>query len=140
MSKLKVLSVGLNQLATLVRDTLPSHPGSRLWVATSYWDLCSLSPHEHREFHVAMLYESTSGRELRRKAEYIRRTWPDTVILLVADSSEALDDPFYDQRVPSSIEPCDLLTVIDDLTGRSGGTRRMSRDFGINADGGRDDA
>lgn len=115
MCRLKVLSVGLNQSATLVRDALLFHPGSRLCVATSYWDLCSLSLQHQGEFQVAVLDVSASPRELRRRAEYIRRRWPHTAILLVADSSEALDDPLYDERVPSSIKPGDLLKVIDQL-------------------------
>ncbi len=115
MCKLKVLSVGLNQSATFVRDALLLRPGSRLWVATSYWDLWSLSLQHHGEFQVAVLGASTSARELRRGAEYIRRRWPDIAILLIADSPLALDDPLYDQRVPSSIEPDDLLMVIDRL-------------------------
>ena len=115
MCRLKVLSVGLNQSATLVRDALLLRPGSRLWVATSYWDLCSLSLQHHGEFQVAVLGVSTSARELRRGAEYIRRKWPDTAVLLIADSSLALADPLYDQRVPSRIEPDDLLMMIDRL-------------------------
>jgi len=115
MCKLKVLSVGLNQSATLVRDALLLRPGSRLWVATSYWDLCSLALQNHGEFQVAVLDVFTSTRELRRRAEYIRRLWPDTAILLVADTSEALNHPLYDERLPSNTGPGDLLTVIDRL-------------------------
>jgi hypothetical protein len=115
MCRLKVLSVGMNQSATLVRDALLRRPGSHLWVAASYWDLCSLSLQHHGEFQVAVLDVSTSPRELRRGAAYIRQRWPDTSILLIEDSSLALDDPLYDERVPSSIEPGDLLTAIDRL-------------------------
>ncbi len=115
MCKLKVLSVGLNQSATLVRDALLLRSGSRLWVAASYWDLCSLSLQNQGEFQVAVLDVAASARELRRRAEYVRRRWPDTAILLVADSSEVLDHPLYDERVPPSIEPGDLLAVIDRL-------------------------
>lgn len=118
MCKLKVLSVGMNQSSTLVRDALLRRPGSHLWVATGYWDLCSLSLQHDGEFEVAVLDMSNSPRELRRGAEYIRRRWPDSSILLIADSSLALDDPLYDERVRSSIEPDDLLTVIDRLNRR----------------------
>ena len=113
MCRLKVLFVGLSESATLVHDALFLHPGSRLSVATSYGDLCLLSLQYHGEFQVAVLGVSPSPCELRRRAEYVRRRWPNTAIVLVADSCMVLDDPLYDVRVPSSIEPGDLLTVID---------------------------
>jgi len=117
MCKLKVLSVG-SESARLVRDAVALQPGSRLWVATSYWDLCSLSLQNHGELQVAVLDASPSPSELRRRVEYIRRRWPDTAIVLVADSCMVLDDPLYDERVPSAIEPADLLGVIDELGSR----------------------
>ena len=114
MCKLKVLSVGPSERATLVRDALLLRPHSKLAVVTDYWDLCSLSL-QREEFQVAVLNDANPARELRRKAEYIRRRWPDSAIVLVADSSMALDDPLYDERVPSTIESSGLLTVIDRL-------------------------
>jgi len=113
MCRLKVLFVGLSESSTLVRDAVLYHPGSRLAIATSYWDLCSLSLHYHEEFQVALLEVSPSPRELRRRAEYIRRRWPGAAIVLIADGRIALDDPLYDERVPSNIGPDELLTVID---------------------------
>ena len=114
MCKLKVLSVGLSELATLVRDALLLRSHSKLAVVSSYWDLCSMSL-QREEFHVAVMNESDSAHELRRRAKYIRRTWPDAVILLLGGSSEIVAKRLYDQRVPSRIEPSDLLTVIDGL-------------------------
>lgn len=114
MGRLKVLSVGLSELATLVRDALLLRAHSKLAVASNYWDLCSLSL-QREEFQVAVLNDPNSARELRRRAKYIRRTWPDAVILLVGCGSEVLAHPLYDERVPSRIEPADLLTVIDRL-------------------------
>lgn len=110
--------MGLNESATLVRDALLLHPRPSLSVARSYWDLCPLSLQHHGEFQVAVLDVSTSAGELRRSAEYIRRRWPDTAILLIADIAGVLDDPLYDHRVPSSIEPCELLSVLDGLKRR----------------------
>ena len=111
MCGLKVLSVGLSEL---VRDALMLRPHSKLAVVSNYWDLCSLSL-QREEFQVAVLNDANPARELRRRAEYIRRRWPESTIVLVADSCIALDDPLYDERVPSAIEPADLLTVIDRL-------------------------
>jgi hypothetical protein len=116
MRSLKVLSMGSNQLAGLVRDALLLHSGSRVWSVTSYWDLCSLATQQSHEFQVAVLGGSATVRELRESAECIRRRWPNTAILLVADNPEALDDLLYDHRVSSCIEPHDLVIVIERLS------------------------
>src|SRR5438552_12191301 len=102
MGKLKVLSVGLSELATLVCDALLLRAHSKLAVVSNYWDLCSMSL-QREEFHVAVMNEPNSVPELRRRATYIRRTWPDAVILLVGGSSEILAKRLYDHRVPSGI-------------------------------------
>ncbi len=114
MCGLKVLSVGLSESASLVRDALILRPHSKLAVVSNYWDLCSFSL-QREEFQVAVLNDANPARELRRRAKYIRQTWPDAVIVLVGGCSEALRHPLYDERVPSNIEPGDLLTVIDRL-------------------------
>ena len=114
MRGLKVLSVGLSELAFLVRDALLLRAHSKLAVVSNYWDLCSMSL-QREEFQVAVLNEPSCARELRRRARYIRRTWPNAGIVLVGGSSGALKDRLYDERVPSRIEPAELLTVIDRL-------------------------
>src|SRR5215469_9328763 len=113
MCRLKVLSVGLSELATL-RDALMLRAHSKLAVVSNYWDLSSMSL-QREEFHVAVLNEPNSARELRRRARYIRRTWPDAAIVLVGGSSELLEHRLYDERVPSRIGAADLLDVIDRL-------------------------
>jgi hypothetical protein len=114
MCGLKVLSVGLSELACLVRDALMLRPHSKLAVVSNYWDLCSMSL-QREEFQVAVLNDANPARELRRRAQYIRRRWPNAAIVLVGGHSEVLAQPLYDERVPSRIAPADLLTVIDRL-------------------------
>jgi hypothetical protein len=114
MRRLRVLSVGLSELAAVVRDALLLRPHSRLAVAGDYWDLCS--PWLQREeFQVAVLNDSNSPHELRRRAKYIRRTWPGAVILLVGGHCHAPAHRLYDARVSSRIGPADLLKVLDRL-------------------------
>jgi hypothetical protein len=128
MRRLSVLSVGPMESTSLVRDALLFRPGSRLSVAMSYWDLCSLSLQNQHEFEVAVLNLPSSSRELQRRAAYVRRRWPDAAILLVADNPMCLEDPLYDERVPSKIEPGALLMVIDRLTDmKHGASRTRSR-------------
>jgi DNA-directed RNA polymerase specialized sigma24 family protein len=114
MRRLKVLAVGLNELAILLRDALMLRAHSKLAVVSNYSDLCSMSL-QREEFQVAVLNEPNSARELRRRAKYIRRTWPDAAIVLVRGNSEVLEHRLYDERVPSRIGPADLLAVIDRL-------------------------
>jgi len=113
MCRLRVLSVGLSALATL-RDALMLRAHSKLAVVTNYWDLCSMSL-QTEVFQVAVLNEPSSARELRRRAKYIRRTWPDAAILVMGGSPEDLEPRLYDQRVASRIGPADLLEVIERL-------------------------
>jgi hypothetical protein len=114
MRGLRVLSVGLSELAALVRDALLLRAHSRLAVVSNYWDLCSMSL-QAEEFQVAVLNEPNCARESRRRARYIRRTWPDAGIVIVGGSPDGLKEPLYNARVPSRIEPAELLTVIDRL-------------------------
>ena len=113
MCRLRVLSVGLSALATL-RDALMLRAHSKLAVVSNYWDLCSMSL-QTEDFQVAVLNEPSSARELRRRAKYIRRTWPDSAILMMGGSPEDLEPRLYDQRVASRIGPADLLEVIERL-------------------------
>jgi len=56
MCGLKVLSVGLSEFATLVRDALLLRAHSKLAVVTNYGDLCSVSL-QREEFQAAVLNE-----------------------------------------------------------------------------------
>lgn len=114
-SRLSVLSVGSMELANVVRDALILCGRSHLSVATSYWELCSLSLRGPDTIQVAILDLSFSDRELRRRAEYIRRRWTDAAILLVSDTCDLLEDPLYDDRIPSEADPETLVEVIERL-------------------------
>lgn len=116
--RLKVLSVGSEILAKLVRETLlPCHRSCHS-VAENYWQLCSLALKEAEEVSLAILEVAGSARELRQRAELIRRRWPHAQILLIGDSVDDLDDPLYDARVPCETEPPDLRVVIEILLRR----------------------
>jgi hypothetical protein len=115
--RLSVLVIGSVELTNAVRDALVLCGRSRLAVAANYWDLCSLSLREAAHFQLAILDVSFSDRELRRRAEYIRRRWADAAILLVRDDRDPLDDPLYDERIPAGINPEELAAVIERLAG-----------------------
>jgi hypothetical protein len=107
---LTVLSVGSLEACTLVRDALRLSHESRFWAAREYSDVLNIR--ETARFAVAVLEASIPVSHLRQTAEYIRRKWPRTVIVLLGDSAEGLDDALYDHRVPRSATPDALFTVI----------------------------
>lgn len=111
--KLSVLAVGSIELTDLVRDALLLRHRSHLSVASDFWQLFSLSLCETLQVSVAVLELSIPDRELHRRTEQIKRRWPDASILLFGRDSRFLNDPLYDQRVPSRIQPRELLTVIE---------------------------
>jgi hypothetical protein len=113
--RLSVLVIGSMELTNVVRDALVLCGRSRLAVAANYWELCSLSLCEAAQFQIAILDVSFSDRELRRRAEYIRRRWANAAILLVRDDRDLLDDPLYDERIPAGINPEELAAVIERL-------------------------
>ena len=127
--RLSVLVIGSMELTNVVRDALVLCGRSRLAVAANYWDLCSLSLREAAQFQVAILDVSFSDRELRRRAEYIRRRWADAAVLLVCDDCDLLDDPLYDERIPAGINPEELAAVIERLAGteETSGQKQASR-------------
>jgi hypothetical protein len=127
--RLSVLVIGSMELTNVVRDALVLCGRSRLAVAANYWDLCSLSLCDVAQFQVAILDVSFSDRELRRRAEYIRRRWADAAILLVRDDRDLLDDPLYDEGIPAGINPEELAAVIERLAGteETSGQKQASR-------------
>ena len=131
-NRLRVVSVGLTQSANLVRDALLLRPHSRLSVASSYWDLCSLSVRETDQISAAVLDLSATGRELRRRAKYIRQTWPFAAILIYGNDPEGLRVAHYDGRVPPGTDPGDLLNTMERLVAqkRCGGRNHDVRNSG----------
>jgi hypothetical protein len=127
--RLSVLVIGSMELTNVVRDALVLCGRSRLAVVANYLDLCSLSLRDPAQLQVAILDVSFSDRELRRRAEYIRRRWPEAAVLLVCDECDRLDDPLYDERLPSGINPEELAAVIERLAGNeeTSGQRQASR-------------
>lgn len=67
MRGLKVLSIGLSDLAVLVKDALMLRSHSKLAVASDYCDPCSLPSHRGG-FEVAALDQPNPARELRRNS------------------------------------------------------------------------
>ncbi len=117
--RLKVLSVGSERVAKLVKEMLAPCSGSSYSAVDSYWQLCLLSLKEAEQVSVAILEVPGSVQELRQKAKLIRRRWPEAEIVLIGDVVDGLEHPLYDERVLSGTEASDLLIVIERLLSRN---------------------
>lgn len=62
---------------------------------------------------VAVFHHSFVPDDLRYAAEYIRRRWPDAVILVIGEQAEQLDDPLYDDKTGSGISLEELVRTIE---------------------------
>lgn len=119
LRRLKVLCVGSERVAKLVGEMLAPCRNSCHSAVENYWKLCLLSLKEAEQCSVAILEVVGPVRELRQRAELIRRRWPDAEIILIGNGVDDLDDPLYDERVPWGTEPRDLLVVIERLLSRN---------------------
>jgi hypothetical protein len=125
---LRILAVGSFASSNLVRDAILLRHRARLLVATNYRELCSLSSNEAEHVSVAVLEVSTSHGELLRKAEYVRRRWPDAPIVVVGSSAGPLEDPLYDDRVLPGITPTEMLAIIERLLKQKQLAKRARKD------------
>ena len=94
---MNVLSLGIEEWRIAVRKALPTGRKSSFGGVNTLWDLCALP--EAVSVDVAVFHHSFSFREFRRAAEYIRRRWPEAVILVIGEQAKHLDDPLYDHKV-----------------------------------------
>jgi len=107
---INVLSLGREEWRTAVREALPPRLRNDFWGVNSSWDLCTLP--QSVLVDIAVLHHSFALHDLRRAAEYIRRRWPDAVILVVGEQAEQLDDPLYDDKTNSEISPEELASIL----------------------------
>ncbi|MGA8672941.1 MAG: hypothetical protein WB679_23910 [Terracidiphilus sp.] len=106
-----VLSFGLEEWRNAVCQAL--HPGQKNGFSgvNSFWELCTLP--QAVSVHVALIHHSVSPCDLRHAAEYIRRRWPDAVILVIGEQAKQLDDPLYDYKTSREISIEALVRTIE---------------------------
>ncbi len=108
---IKVLSLGLDEWRNAIRQALPSRQRNNLWGVKNCWDLCSLP--QAVSVDIAVFHHSFAQHDLRYAAEYIRRRWPDAVILVIGEHAMQLDDPLYDDKTSREIAIEELLRIIE---------------------------
>jgi hypothetical protein len=82
---------------------------------------------------VAVLHGSFASRDLHYAAEYIRRRWPDAVILVIGEQAQHLDDPLYDHKANSAISVEELVLMIERLAAAKRRIKRNVRSWLVNA-------
>lgn len=107
----RVLLLGIEEWRVAVHQALPKRPKRNFWGVNSFWDLCALT--QAVAVDVAVFHRSFSLHDLRFAAEYIRRRWPDAVILVIGEQVEQLDDPLYDDNASDGISPDELVQMIE---------------------------
>jgi hypothetical protein len=117
----KVLSLGIETWRNAVSRALAVRRKSGFWGVNNYWNLCALP--EAASVDVAVFHHSFALHDLRYGAEYIRRRWPNAVILVIGEQAEQLDDPLYDDKASSGISIKELVSMIE----TSVATRRRVR-------------
>jgi hypothetical protein len=108
-----VLSVGPVQRGCLVHEALHSRLNTHLSITPDWKRLWVLPKQEN--FHVAVLHNTLSGKELEEASQFIRRQWPQARILVIRFGQEFLDDALYDERVTPAASTETLQAAIDRL-------------------------
>ena len=124
----KVLSLGIEEWRNAVRQAMPRKQKNGFRGVSNLWDLCALP--EVVSADVAVFHHSFSPRDLRYAAEYIRRRWPDAVILVIGEQAKHLDDPLYDDKTSSEISIKELVRVIEESAAAKRRIRRNVQ-FGL---------
>lgn len=107
----KVLSIGLEEWRNAICKALPHRRKNGYWGVNNLWDLCALP--EVVTADVAVFHHSFPSHDLRYAAEYVRRRWPNAVILVIGEQAKQLDDPLYDHKTSSEISTDELVSVIE---------------------------
>ena len=128
-----VLSLGLEEWRNAVCEVLIQNEKNSILGVNNCWDLCALP--QAVTVDIAVLHYSFALHGLRYAAEYIRRRWPDAVILVIGEQAEQLDDPLYDDKASSAISLDELAQMIETLVAAKRRIRRSVRSGLVDARG-----
>ncbi len=107
----KVLALGPEEWICEVRQALPHWQKNGFSGVHNFWVLCALP--EPVLVDVAIVHHCFDRDHLRYVSEYIRRRWPDAVIVAIGEQAEDLDDPLYDHEANGEISPEELVWLIE---------------------------
>jgi hypothetical protein len=122
----KVLSLGIEEWRNAFRQVLTPRQMNGFWGVNNCWDLCALP--QAVSVDVAVLHDSFAPCDLRYAAEYIRRRWPDAVILVIGKQVEQSDDPLYDDKASSGVSIEEVMSMIEESVAAK---RRIRRNAGF---------
>ena len=130
-TNVNVLLLGIEGWSNALRQALPPRQKDSFWGVSNVWDLCALPQAVLVE--IAVFHHSFASHELRYAAEYIRRRWPDAVILVIGEQAQHLDDPLYDHKANSAISVEELVLMIERLAAAKRRIKRNVRSWLVNA-------
>jgi hypothetical protein len=107
----KVLALGTEEWSSSLRHRLPYWLKKDFAGVKDFWHLCGLP--QSVLVDVAVFHHSFPQADLRYSAEYVRRRWPDAVIVVIGEQAEHLVDPLYDNRANDAISPKELAWLIE---------------------------
>jgi hypothetical protein len=106
----KVLLLDIEEWRIPVRQASPPNTKSGIGGVNNCLDLCALA--QIVSVDIAVLHHTLAPHKLRYAAEYIRRRWPDAVILAIGEQFEHLDDPLYDHQAGCGVRLEELVRTI----------------------------
>jgi len=95
------------------RELLLSRSHYTVVTASNYREVFDLRGESR--FRLAVLSSNFGELALRAAAEFIRRRWPSTRILILGSARPVLDDSLYDEAVDCRFQPQELLSVLERL-------------------------
>ena len=109
----KVLALGHEEWTHAVRQALPHWQKNCFVAVNNFWNLCVLP--EPVSADIAVIDDSFAQSYVRYAAQYIRRRWPEAVIVVIGEQAKQLDDPLFDNHVSDETSPGELVWLIETL-------------------------
>jgi hypothetical protein len=63
--------------------------------------------------HIVLLSDALGEHQLNAVAEYARHRWPHARILIIGESTPALEDHLYDETVSGASSPAEFLAAVE---------------------------
>ena len=108
------LALGQEKWLQILQQTLPRRYEKGFVGVRNFWELCALPEPVLAE--VAIVHPSFAHDGQGYAAEYIRRRWPDAVIVVIGEQAKRLDDSLYDHKTDGGISPQELVRLIETWT------------------------
>jgi hypothetical protein len=107
----KVLALGQEDWIHLVHRALPYWQKNDFVGVHNFWALCALP--QSVLVDAVVIHRTFDRDDLRCAAQYIRRRWPDALVVVVGEQAKHLDDPLYDHLANGGTSSEELALLIE---------------------------